>query len=233
MLERFSTSLEHDLLEQFDRYITAHQFANRSEAIRDLIRQALVREAWNAGGQVVGVITLVYDHHEGQLTARLTDIEHQYHHQIVSTTHLHLNHDECMEVIIARGKATAIREMADKLTGLRGVKSGSLTAGAAEQDAPMNDVAPPPTEARHHSPPQPAQGSGEQKGKDQHRHSTRDNQGIHATQRRGKVLTSDEDTQVNGRKHHAHVSESEGQHQGRHGGQPGARAGHEPNHQGE
>ena len=126
MLQRFSVSLEGRLLDQFDRYIAARRYENRSEAVRDLIRKALVREEWEADKEVVGVITIVFDHHQRQLQDRLTGIQHAFHHDIVSATHIHLNHDDCLEVIIVRGRASRVRDLADQLIAVRGVKDGSL-----------------------------------------------------------------------------------------------------------
>lgn len=126
MLERFSVSLDDKLLGQFDRYIADHQYGNRSEAVRDLIRKAQVHEEWKADKEVVGVISLVYDHHQRQLQDRLTEIQHAFHHDVVSTTHIHLNHDDCLEVIIVRGKASRVRGLSDQLIALRGVKDGAL-----------------------------------------------------------------------------------------------------------
>ena len=126
MLERFSVSLDDKLLAQFDRYIAEHRYGNRSEAVRDLIRKAQVHEEWKADKEVVGVISLVYDHHQRQLQDKLTEIQHEYHHDVVSTTHIHLTHDDCLEVIIVRGKASRVRGLSDQLIALRGVKDGAL-----------------------------------------------------------------------------------------------------------
>ena len=131
MLERFSVSLEDKLLKQFDRYIADRRYVNRSEAVRDLIRKALVQEDWEADREVVGVISLVYDHHQRQLQDKLTEIQHDFHHDVVSTTHIHLNHDDCLEVIIARGKASRVKSLADQLIAIRGVKDGSLSMSGA------------------------------------------------------------------------------------------------------
>lgn len=126
MLQRFTVSLDHKLLGQFDRFIGTHRYENRSEAVRDLIRKALVREEWKADKEVVGVISLVYDHHQRQLQDRLTEIQHDFHHDVVSTTHIHLTHDDCLEVIIVRGKASRVQGLADRLIALRGIKDGAL-----------------------------------------------------------------------------------------------------------
>ncbi|HBA82783.1 MAG TPA: nickel-responsive transcriptional regulator NikR [Verrucomicrobia bacterium] len=127
MAERFSTSLEPELLKQFDRFIDKNGYENRSEAVRDLIRRALIAEEWEAGAEVVGVVTLVFDHHQRQLQDQVTEAQHEFHHEVVSTTHVHLDHHNCLEVVIVRGKAGRVREMAQRLIALRGVKDGHLT----------------------------------------------------------------------------------------------------------
>jgi CopG family nickel-responsive transcriptional regulator len=127
MAERFTTSLEPELLKQFDKFIDQHGYENRSEAVRDLIRRALITEEWKAGEEVVGVVTLVYDHHQRQLQDQITEVQHDFHHEVISTTHVHLDHHNCLEVVIVRGKAGKVREMAQRIITLRGVKDGNLT----------------------------------------------------------------------------------------------------------
>jgi len=127
MLKRFSVSLEDDLLEKFDDYISSHGYSNRSEAIRDLIRKTLVNEEWELDSEVVGVVTLVYNHHQSQLQERITDLQHRYYQLITSTTHVHMEHHNCLEVTIVKGKASLVRELAEGLIALRGVKNGNLT----------------------------------------------------------------------------------------------------------
>lgn len=131
MLRRFTVSLEDKLLARFDRFLKDRRYVNRSEAVRDLIRKALVRREVEADREVVGVISLVYNHHQRQLQDKLTELQHQFHHDVVSTTHIHLNHDDCLEVIIVRGKASRAKALADRLIALRGVKDGTLTMSAA------------------------------------------------------------------------------------------------------
>ncbi len=126
MLKRFTVSLEENLLEDFDHYIEARSYNNRSEAIRDLFRKALVKKEWEADKKVMGVISLVYDHHQHQLQEKVTEVQHDYHHHIVSTTHVHMDHHNCLEVIIVRGKAQEIQELSDRLIALRGVRDGHL-----------------------------------------------------------------------------------------------------------
>ncbi len=134
MLKRFSISLEDNLLRSFDKYIKAQSYNNRSEAIRDLIRRALVREQWQGDSNVMGVINLVYDHHQHQLQEKVTEVQHDYHHHIVSTTHVHMDHHNCLEVIIVRGKAKEVEELADRLIALRGVRDGNLAMSSTGKD---------------------------------------------------------------------------------------------------
>ena len=127
MLIRFSVSMDEKLLTQFDEYLGRRGYSNRSEAVRDLIRKVLVNEEWEQDSEVVGVVTLVYNHHQPQLQEKITDLQHEYHHQITSTTHVHMGHDNCLEVTIVKGRASMVRELAEKLIALRGVKNGNLT----------------------------------------------------------------------------------------------------------
>ncbi|NLZ93279.1 MAG: nickel-responsive transcriptional regulator NikR [Firmicutes bacterium] len=127
-LLRFGISMSEDLLTMFDQKIVARGYANRSEAIRDLIRNRLVELEWEDENQeVAGTITLVYDHHVRGLNRQLTDIQHDYHQIILSTTHVHLDHHNCLEVLVIKGLAGEAREVAEKLIGLKGVKHGQLT----------------------------------------------------------------------------------------------------------
>jgi CopG family nickel-responsive transcriptional regulator len=124
---RFGVSLEKELLEKFDILIKEKKYPNRSEAIRDLIRENLVKREWVEGKEVAGAITLVFDHHKRDLVNSLTDIQHDFHTLIISSQHIHLDHDNCLEIIVVRGKPTEARELADKLRAAKGVKYGSLS----------------------------------------------------------------------------------------------------------
>lgn len=126
MLKRFSISLEEELLSIFDKHIKTRSYNNRSEAIRDLIRKAFVKDEWQSDKQVMGVISLVYDHHQHKLQEKVTLVQHDYHHQIVATTHVHMDHDNCLEVIVVKGKAIEVQELADRLIALKGVRDGNL-----------------------------------------------------------------------------------------------------------
>ena len=130
MLKRFSVSLDNDLLTKFDAHLSQRGYGNRSEAIRDLIRRAFVHDEWEADKEVIGVITLVYDHHQRQLQDKITEVQHDYHHHITSTTHVHMDHHNCLEVIIVRGRAVEVRALAEKLQSLRGVKDCQLSASS-------------------------------------------------------------------------------------------------------
>jgi CopG family nickel-responsive transcriptional regulator len=134
MLRRFSISLEKGLLDTFDRYIRVRHYDNRSEAIRDLIRKALVKKEWVSDAQVMGVITLVYDHHQPRLQEKVTEVQHDLHHHIVSSTHVHMDNHNCMEVIIVKGKAGEIQKLADRLIALRGIRDGSLTMSSTGKE---------------------------------------------------------------------------------------------------
>ena len=126
MLKRFSISLDEQLLEQFDDYIRPRGYSNRSEAVRDLIRKVLVNEEWEQDSEVVGVVSIVYNHHQPQLQEKITELQHKYHQLITSTTHVHMEHHNCLEVTIVKGRATLVRELAENLMALRGVKDGNL-----------------------------------------------------------------------------------------------------------
>lgn len=125
-LSRFGVSLDRTLLADFDRLINRKGYATRSEALRDLIRANLVEEEWNDGREAVATVTIVYDHHVRDLTDKLTSVQHDSQHLIVSSLHVHLDHDHCLEVLVLRGKGREIRHVADVLIGTKGVKHGQL-----------------------------------------------------------------------------------------------------------
>lgn len=126
-LVRFGVSLDQRLLEEFDRHIKRRRYTNRSEALRDLIRDNLVGQEWDENKETVGTITFVYDHHVRDLTGKLTDIQHDCQGQILSGMHVHLDHDHCLEVLVVKGKGSEIRKVADALVSVKGVKHGKLT----------------------------------------------------------------------------------------------------------
>ncbi|MBM3293623.1 MAG: nickel-responsive transcriptional regulator NikR [Candidatus Aminicenantes bacterium] len=124
---RFGVSLEAGLLASFDGLLRKRGWASRSEALRNLIRQELVKKEWLEGGEVAGAVTLIYDHHRKDLMGRITDIQHDYHHLILSSQHIHLDHDHCLEIIAVRGKPVDVNRLADALRTIKGVTYGTLS----------------------------------------------------------------------------------------------------------
>lgn len=125
---RFGISMDQELLAHFDRRIARKGYENRSEAIRDLIRADLVAEEWErAEGEVVGTLSLVYDHHLRSLTTRLTSFQHARYQMILSSLHVHLDEDNCLEVLVVRGMEPQVRALAERLIATKGVKHGRLT----------------------------------------------------------------------------------------------------------
>lgn len=131
-VERFGVSIEKELLKRFDALLRRKKYRNRSEAIRDLMRSALIEEQWSGGsGQVVGMVSLLYDHHTRLLQAKLTRIQHDHRLKIISSLHVHLDHHNCLEVMVVKGRSGEIQSLADRLISVRGVKHGKVIATAA------------------------------------------------------------------------------------------------------
>ena len=130
-LYRFGVSLEKSLIDAFDKHIKASNYRNRSEAIRDLIREELVQEKWTEGGVVAGAVVMTYDHHKRELVSKMLDIQHDFHDTIISTQHVHLDHHHCLEVIAVRGKAREVERLSTSLKALVGVKHLSLSISAS------------------------------------------------------------------------------------------------------
>jgi len=127
-LARIGVAIDEDLLKKFDALNARRGYANRSEAFRDLIRDALVQERAAApDAEVVGTLTLVYDHHVRLLQERLTNMQHEHHGEIISTLHVHLDHHHCLEVLVLRGRSSRVRDIADRLIATKGVQHGRLT----------------------------------------------------------------------------------------------------------
>ena len=134
-LARIGVAIDSALLEKFDELITSRGYVNRSEAFRDLIRDELVRKfAESPDSDVVGTVTLVYDHHVRTLNDRLTGMQHDHYRSILSTLHVHLDHDNCLEVLVVRGKARNVQKIADALISTKGVKHGKLTLTTAGEE---------------------------------------------------------------------------------------------------
>jgi CopG family nickel-responsive transcriptional regulator len=131
---RFGISLDKDLLDKFDLIIKNKNYSNRSEAFRDLIREELVKKEWQEGKEVAGAITLIYDHHKRKLLNNLTDIQHDFQKLIISTQHIHLDHDNCLEIIAVKGNTKKIQKLSDTLKSIKGVKYGTLSMSTIGKD---------------------------------------------------------------------------------------------------
>ena len=134
---RFSVAIGGELLRRFDRYREEHKYPNRSEAVRGLMRAALIDEAVaDDDSDAMGVLTLVYDHHAAGISEKLTELQHQHLPNVITATHVHLDAHRCLEVVLLRGPARIVRELADGLIGTKGVETGRLVVSAA---APIAD----------------------------------------------------------------------------------------------
>ena len=130
-LIRFGVSIPKSLSKKFDELIKNRKYSSRSEAIRDLIRKELVQEEIDQNVEVVGVVNILYDHHKRELSEKITDIQHSHHHLVLSSMHIHLDHDNCIEVIMMRGVSQEVKRLGDALIAVKGVKHGTinLTSG--------------------------------------------------------------------------------------------------------
>ncbi len=127
-LTRFSISLDEDLVRQFDEKIQEDGCPTRSKAVGDLIRASLIQTEWATGEEIAGSIVLVFDHHKPDLSRKLTAIQHDYHETILSSQHIHLDHDNCLETIIVRGRPETVKALVKCLKAVKGLKHVSLTA---------------------------------------------------------------------------------------------------------
>jgi len=135
-LVRFGVSIEDELLKRFDQEIDKKGYSNRSEAIRDLIREQIVAEEWESDKETVGTITIVYDHHTRDLSSNLTHIQHSFEGDIKSVLHIHLDHHNCLEVLVVSGKGRLLQQFSDQLVSIKGVKHGKLTMTTLGDDIP-------------------------------------------------------------------------------------------------
>jgi CopG family nickel-responsive transcriptional regulator len=136
-LVRIGIAIGDDLLKEFDKLIAKRRYTNRSEAFRDLVRNELVNEiSASADAEVYGTITLIYDHHARLLPEKLNELQHHYFAAIMSTVHVHLDHDNCMEVILVRGKSSLVQRLADSLIATKGVKHGRFTITTSGRHLP-------------------------------------------------------------------------------------------------
>ncbi len=126
-LVRFGVSLEEDLLQRFDDFIHRRKYTNRSEALRDMIRQELLKQEWEAGGEVAGAITFIYDHHTRELLNKIIDIQHDNQGVIISSQHVHLDHHNCLEIVAIKGRVKSVLKLADSLKAIKGVQHCTLS----------------------------------------------------------------------------------------------------------
>jgi len=133
-LFRFGISLEKGLLDRFDRLIKEKNYTNRSEAIRDLIREKLVKKQWQEGKEIAGAITLIYDHHKRELLNKITDVQHDFQKAIISTQHIHLDHNNCLEIIAVKGSPQKAQALADTLKSVKGVKHVTLSMSSTGKE---------------------------------------------------------------------------------------------------
>jgi len=125
-LTRTGVSIEAELLDKFDRLIAKRGYKNRSEALRDLIRESLVNEDIEQNRPVVATLSMIYDHHRPNLSNKLTEAQHDHHGNVLAATHVHLDHDNCLEVVIMKGRSGDVKHLADHMLSMRGVKHGKL-----------------------------------------------------------------------------------------------------------
>jgi CopG family nickel-responsive transcriptional regulator len=129
---RFGVSLEQEILEKLDNYISDNKLPNRSRAIRHIIENNVVEKKWKCNNEVAGAIVIVYDHHKFDINNKSNELQHAYYHCILSTQHIHLSHDLCLETIAVKGKAHELTELADKIIALKGIQHGKLVMSKAE-----------------------------------------------------------------------------------------------------
>ena len=125
-LTRLSVTIPTDLLEKFDKHIETEHYPTRSKAITDLVNNCLVNESWAGEADVAGAVVLVYDHHKKSLSRKMAEMQHDFHQIVISTQHVHLDHDNCLEIVILKGKPAEVKELASRLRTAKGIKHGSL-----------------------------------------------------------------------------------------------------------
>ena len=131
-LARFGVSLDEDILEALDSFVVENKMPNRSQAIRHLVEKNLVEKKWQCNNIVAGAVVLLYDHHKGDITVKLNEVQHDYFDVILSSQHFHLNHDNCLEIIAVKGKAIKLTELSDRLISVRGIIHGKLVMSRVE-----------------------------------------------------------------------------------------------------
>jgi len=150
-LIRFGISMEEQLLHQFDHLITQQGYTNRSEAVRDIVRDKLVEESVETEhGNVFGALVFIYDHHKRELEKSLSNLQHNFFHNIISTSHVHVDHDHCLEVVLLKGNAKVLKNIAEKLLSFKGVKHGRLTLTTALQEHAHHNHSPESSKPHKH-----------------------------------------------------------------------------------
>jgi CopG family nickel-responsive transcriptional regulator len=133
-LFRFGISLDKRLLDRFDRLIREKRYTNRSEAFRDLIRQELVKKEWEEGKEVAGAIAIVYNHQQRELLNKIMDIQHDFQKLIISSQHIHLDNENCLEILAVKGSSKEVEKLADILKSVKGVRHGTLSMSSTGKD---------------------------------------------------------------------------------------------------
>jgi CopG family nickel-responsive transcriptional regulator len=133
-LVRFGVSLDQNLIEKFDKHITQKNYRNRSEAIRDLIRQELVQKEWYSGRKVAGAVTIIYDHHRRELVNKVIHIQHHFEKLIIASQHVHLDHNNCLEIIAVKGNPQAAEKLVNRFQALKGIKHVTLSSTSTGRD---------------------------------------------------------------------------------------------------
>jgi len=133
-LVRFGVSLEKDLLQRFDVHIKQKKYATRSEAIRDLIRESLIKQEWKEGKEIAGAVTLIYDHHKRELVNKILDVQHDFSGLIISLQHVHIDHDNCLELLAVKGAPQKVQKLSDSLKSIKGVKHSALSMSTTGRD---------------------------------------------------------------------------------------------------
>ncbi len=123
---RFGVSLEKEIMDQLDQFVVDNNYPNRSQAIRHLIEKYTVENKWQCDHEVAGAIVIVYDHHKRNIDGEINEVQHQHHHLIMSTQHVHLSHETCLETIVVKGKASELTALADRIIALKGIYHGRL-----------------------------------------------------------------------------------------------------------
>ena len=135
-LSRFGICLEKELLNALDRFVEEGGFANRSQGIRSLIREKLVQKEWLAGKEIAGAITLVYDHTKRELVRKLTSVQHNFHDIVISSQHIHLDHNNCLEVVVVKGRPKKVQRLLSALKSAKGLKHSGLTMATTGREIP-------------------------------------------------------------------------------------------------